>query len=145
MGNISPRVLKLKAKLLVEEKQLIEALNILEEIFEDYSKDSFCCGYVYCIIFKYKAKVPQKIINAAIEIGTARLFMLVAVMYARSNKRTEAMNYITKSLLRSGNKDADVFANYFMMNIKFSDASTREINGVEEDTAVFLETEKGNV
>ena len=143
LGNISPRVLKLKAKLLVEEKQLIEALNILEEIFEDYSKDSFVVDTYIVLSLNTRREVPQKIINAAIEIGTARLFMLVAVMYARSNKRTEAMNYITKSLLRSGNKDADVFANYFMMNIKFSDASTREINGVEEDTAVFLETEKG--
>lgn len=143
LENISPRVLKLKAKLLVEEKQLIEALNILEEIFEDYSKDSFVVDTYIVLSLNTRREVPQKIINAAIEIGTARLFMLVAVMCARSNKRTEAMNYITKSLLRSENKDADVFANYFMMNLKFSDDSTREINGIEEDTAVILESENG--
>lgn len=143
LGQVSPVVLRLKAKILLEDNQLVTSLNILLDIFDDYSRDPFVVDNIIVISLNTQRDIPQKVIWAAIEMGTARLFMLVAIVYLRQNKKMEAKNYLLKALLRSSDDDIDVYSNYFMLYTRMPDESVRKISGVEENTAVFLKNDKG--
>lgn len=142
LGKTSSLMLKVKARILVED-QPICAFNILQEIFDEYSRDLFVVDTSIVLALNIKREIPQKVVEAAIDIGTSRLFMLVSIVYSRKNKKTDAKYYMTKALLRNDENSLDVYCNYFMLNLKFSDDSVREINGVEEDTAVFLTKKSG--
>ena len=143
LGNTSTALLRLKAKVLLEDNQVINALNILKKIFDEYSDDPFVVDTSIVLSLNSQREIPQKVIDAAIKIGTDRLFMLIAVIYARKKKYSDAKYYITKSLLRSNGHNVDIYGNYFMLNVKAQDGSERKITGVEEDTAVFLDSSTG--
>lgn len=143
LENSSTALLRLKAKVLLEDNQVINALNILKKIFNDYSDDPFVVDTSIVLSLNSQRDIPQKVIDAAIKIGTDRLFMLVAVVYARKKKYSDAKYYMTKSLLRSNENNIDVYGNYFMLDVKAQDGSERKITGVEEDTSVFLASSSG--
>lgn len=143
LGNTSTALLRLKAKVLLEDNQVINALNILKKIFDDYSDDTFVVDSSIVLSLNSQREIPQKVIDAAIKIGTDRLFMLIAVVYARKKKYSDAKYYMTKSLLRSNGNNTDIYGNYVMLDVKAQDGSERKITGVEEDTAVFLDSSSG--
>lgn len=143
LGNISSELLRLKAKVLVEDNQVINALNILRKVFDDYSEDPFVVDTIIVLSLNGQREIAQKVIDAAIKIGTDRLFMLVAVVYARKMRYSDAKYFMTKSLLTSDGNNIDIYGNYFMLDVKAQDGSERKITGVEEDTAVFLASSSG--
>lgn len=142
LGNTSSVLLRLKAKVLLEDNQVINALNILQRIFDEFSKDPFVVDTIIVLSLNNHREIAQKVIDAAICIGTDRLFMLVAVVYARKKKYGDAKYYMTNSLLRT-NGNTDIYGNYFMLDVKAQDGFERKITGIEEDTAVFLASSSG--
>lgn len=143
LGKSSVVILRLKAKILLEQNQVINTMNILQRIFDDYSTDPFVVDTSIVLALNGQRDVTQKVIDAAVNIGTDRLLMLAAVVYARKKKYEEAIFYMTKALLRTNGNNIEIYGNYFMLNVKSEDGSERKIAGVEEDTAIFLQSNNG--
>ena len=139
LGQVSPDILRLKAKLLMEDNQAVTALDILLNIFDNFQSDLFVVDATIVLSLNLQRNVPQKVIDAAIKIGTARLLTLVAGIYSRENKKAEAKKLMLKALLRNKDNEIGIFGNYLMLQISDSDNTERKIDGIENDTAVVLQ------
>lgn len=139
LGQVSADILRLKARLLMENNQAVTALNILFDIFDDFQNDLFVVDATIVLALNLQRNIPQKVMDAAIEIGTARLLTLVASIYSRENKKAEAKKLMLKALLRSKDNDIKIFGNYLMLQISNVDNTERKIDGIENDTAVVLQ------
>ena len=139
LGQVSPDILRLKAKLLMEDNQAVTALDILLNIFDNFQNDLFVVDATIVLSLNLQRNVPQKVIDVAIKIGTARLLTLVAGIYSRENKKAEAKKLMLKALLRNKDNEIGIFGNYLMLQISDSDSTERKIDGIETDTAVVLQ------
>lgn len=139
LGQVSPDILRLKAKLLMEDNQAVTALDILLNIFDNFQNDLFVVDATIVLSLNLQRNIPQKVIDAAIKIGTARLLTLVAGIYSRENKKAEAKKLMLKALLRNKDNEIGIFGNYLMLQISDSDSTERKIDGIENDTAVVLQ------
>ena len=139
LGQVSPDILRLKAKLLMEDNQAVTALDILLNIFDNFQNDLFVVDATIVLSLNLQRNIPQKVIDAAIKIGTARLLTLVAGIYSRENKKAEAKKLMLKALLRNQDNEIGIFGNYLMLQISDSDNTERKIDGIENDTAVVLQ------
>ena len=139
LGQVSPDILRLKAKLLMEDNQAVTALDILLNIFDNFQSDLFVVDATIVLSLNLQRNIPQKVIDAAIKIGTARLLTLVAGIYSRENKKAEAKKLMLKALLRNKDNEIGIFGNYLMLQISDSDNTERKIDGIENDTAVVLQ------
>lgn len=139
LGQVSPDILRLKAKLLMEDNQAVTALDILLNIFDNFQSDLFVVDATIVLSLNLQRNIPQKVIDAAIKIGTARLLTLVAGIYSRENKKAEAKKLMLKALLRNKDNGIGIFGNYLMLQISDSDSTERKIDGIENDTAVVLQ------
>lgn len=137
--KVSPDILRLKAKLLMEDNQAVTALDILLNIFDNFQSDLFVVDATIVLSLNLQRNIPQKVIDAAIKIGTARLLTLVAGIYSRENKKAEAKKLMLKALLRNKDNEIGIFGNYLMLQISDSDNTERKIDGIENDTAVVLQ------
>lgn len=138
LGQVSPDILRLKARLLMEDNQAVTALDILLNIFDNIQNDLFVVDATIVLSLNLQRNIPQKVIDAAIKIGTARLLTLVVGIYSRENKKAEAKKLMLKALLRNKDNEIGIFGNYLMLQISDSDNTERKIDGIENDTAVVL-------
>lgn len=76
LGQVSPDILRLKARLLMEDNQAVTALDILLNIFDNFQNDLFVVDATIVLSLNLQRNIPQKVIDAAIKIGTARLLTL---------------------------------------------------------------------
>ena len=145
IGNASPTVLRMKAKVLVERNQVIEALNTLQKIFDDFDTDPFVIDTYIALAINNHRDIPKRVLDSANNIGTSRLLMLIAIVHAINKEYDNALYYMTKSLLKSDCKNTDVFGNYFGISLKSNTRIGRKVEGVEENTAVYLKNKDGDL
>lgn len=145
VGNTSPTVLRMKAKVLLERNQVIEALNILQKIFDDFDTDPFVVDTYIVLAMNNHRDIPKRVIDSAKNIGTSRLLMLVSSVYAKNKEYDSSLYYITKALLKSDCNNKDILGSYFELSLKLGSEMVRNITVVEEDTAVYLRNEDGSL
>ena len=87
LGQVSPDILRLKAKLLMEDNQAVTALDILLNIFDNFQNDLFVVDATIVLSLNLQRNMPQKVIDAAIKIGTARLRVFIAGKIKKQKQR----------------------------------------------------------
>lgn len=138
LGRMSPTILRMKTRMLIKNGHYLDALNILNDIFEHYKTDAYVVDNIIVLSLNNKRSVSEEVLDAALERGTSRLLRVVANVYMRNGQDAEAKKLITKALLMATEDELDAYGVYFGADVRESANAVRQISGVDSDTAVYL-------
>lgn len=142
VGWSTDEMKRLKVAVLLNKQQYVNAFTVLSQIFKNYHEDLFVVDTLLTIAINNKRDVSNDIINAAIKIGTSRLFMLVSIIYQRNDDLEKAVYYMTKSLLLENGNNSDVYGNYFLLQNRVKNDIVRKVTCVDEEVAFCVENIK---
>lgn len=133
------KILRMKATILMNKGHNLEALYLLNNIFEKCKKDERVIDTIMGLSIENNRPVSEEILEIAISIGSSRLLMLSAIIYEKNGKHEEAKNLMMRALLKSEGDNTDIFGNYLKIHLVENNKSSVEIEGVDINTVVILE------
>lgn len=134
---------KLKAACLMETERKIDAYNILKQLLPDNPSDYFIVINFLNLTLELKRPVENMAIDAAIRIKSSYALLIVAKLYERDNKKSEAKKYIKQSLILNQGENDIIYGNFWFDTIS-EKTSNFKLSGVDKDTAVYLRNTKIN-
>jgi hypothetical protein len=135
---VTPLLLKMKSKVLIEQGYEIDALKELVKIYPHFTDDPYVIDTILVISLNGKRKVSSEVIQSAEKIGSSRLLMLVACLYEMENMHEDAIKTITKALLKSTSDEKDIYGKYVGIHISSSQEEDKKVICVDRDTTVYL-------
>lgn len=138
LKKMNPRILRMKAAIMLAKENVLESLNTFLEIFEEYKEDPYVIANILNISLEYKRTVPENVMFYAQKSSNINVLALVAMVYERESDFELSRKFLTMALLRSDKNNIDIFGKYWGLNIGQGDNSIAKIKNVEKDTAVYL-------
>lgn len=136
------QIKKYKAAVMLATDEEVEALAIFREAFELNSNDSYVVDMIISLSLSNNRAVEIKYLNAAVEIGTSRMYILVAAVYMSQGNLSEAKNANQKAILLSTKEITPAYGQFMDLETRVKDKGERKISNVEPGTAVYLSTGK---
>ena len=136
------QIKKYKAAVMVATDEEVEALAVLREAFELNTNDSYVVDMIISLSLSNNRRVEKKYLNAAIEIGTSRMYILIAAVYMSQGNLSEAKKANQKAILLSTKEITPAYGQFMDLETRVKDRGERKVSNVEPDTAVYLSTDK---
>lgn len=136
------QIKKYRAAVMLATDEAVEALVLLKEAFELDSTDSYVVDRIISLSLSNNRTVEKKYLSAAIEIGTSRMYFLVAAVYIAQGNLSEAKKANQKAILLSSKEITPAYGQFMDLETRIIDKGERKITVVESDTAVHLVSEK---
>lgn len=133
---------KYSAAIMAATDEEVEALAVFRESFELNSKDAYVLDMIFSLSLSNNRTVEKKYIDAAIEIGTSRMYLLVAAVYISRGELLEAKKANRKAMLLSTQGINQAYGQFMDLETRMKDKSERKLSNVELDTAVYLLNEE---
>ena len=133
----------LHARIMLQCRKQIEALEQFKEIATGYQSSEFVIGNILDLSLLNKRPIDSQIIEFAKKIDTSHLWCLLAEYYAEKDQKIQTMQAVTKALLRAEDTDGNAYLTYFIMHSRFcGEKELQSIMRIEADSCVVLR-EKG--
>lgn len=129
----------LHARIMLECRKQIEALEQFKEIATGYQSSEFVIENILYLSFLNKRPIDAQIIEFAKKIDTSKLWCLLAEYYAEKNQKDQTMQAVTKALLRAKETEVDPYLTYLKMYLRFcSEGSAQDKKRIEKDSCIVL-------
>lgn len=135
---------KYRAATMLATDEAVEALGLFREAFEMDPNDSYVVDRIITLSLSNNRNVESKYINAAIRIGTSRMYLLVAEVYISQGDLSEAKKANKKAILLSTTDITPAYGQFMNLETRIKENKERKISCVESDVAVHLINEKND-
>ena len=136
------QIKKYHAAVMLATDDAVEALVLFREAFELNQKDSYVVDMIISLSLSNNRTVENKYLSAAVEIGTSRMYLLVAAVYISQGNLSEAKKANQKAILLSNKEITPAYGQFMDLETRILDKGKRKIINVESDTAVYLLSDK---
>lgn len=138
MGITIPVYYKYKGIALLNQKKEIEAIESLKMAFLKLEEDDDVIYYLLICLINNKRTIPRDVFEAAKRSNQPSILMVAAIYAEQTGAHGEAMNLITKALLRSDSDNVEIFGRYIGLHLQENEKEIRTIKYSEEDTVVIM-------
>lgn len=142
LGKANEKVLQMKATALMYQGYRLEALSILNTLFEEYPKEERVIDAIIGLSIENRRSISDEVLKAAISIDSSRMLMLSAVVCEENGQHEEAINLIMRALLKSQEQDINTYQNYLVIHMGDKNQSGPEVKKVDVCTSVILEDKR---
>lgn len=136
------QIKKYRAIVMLAMDEEVEALGLFREAFELNSKDPYIVDRIISLSLPNNRIIEKKYLDAAIELGTYRMYMLVAAVHMSQGNFLEAKRANQKAILLSDKEITPAYGQFMDLETRIIDKGKRKITNVESDTAVYLVSDK---
>lgn len=135
----------LLARIMLANNKQIEALEQFKDITTEYQSSEFLFVNIIYLSLLNKRPIDVQIIEYAKEIDTPQIWRLLAEYYSEKNQKDQAMQAVTKALLRAKETDIEVYFAYFKMHSQFCcEKEAHHKKRIEADSCVVLHEDETN-